>query len=51
MLEAGMVLAVEPKFVIPGTGAVGLENTYIVTPAGLENITPAPEDIETLQGV
>lgn len=51
ILEAGMVLAVEPKFVIPGTGAVGLENTYIVTPAGLENITPAPEDIETLQGV
>ncbi len=50
-LEAGMVLAVEPKFVLPGIGAVGVENTYIVSDNGLENITPAPEEITTLQGV
>ncbi len=29
-LVAGMVIAVEPKFVFPGQGAVGLENTYLV---------------------
>lgn len=29
-LEAGMVIAVEPKFVFPGEGAVGLETTYLV---------------------
>lgn len=50
MLQEGMVLAVEPKFVLPDIGAVGLENTYIVTSGGLENITPAPEEIITLQG-
>jgi Xaa-Pro aminopeptidase len=30
VLVAGMVIAVEPKFVFPGQGAVGLENTYLV---------------------
>lgn len=50
MLQEGMVLAVEPKFVLPKTGAVGLENTYIVTSSGLENITPMTEEIITLQG-
>jgi len=33
-LEAGMVLAVEPKQGIPGGGMVGVENTFEVTPAG-----------------
>jgi Xaa-Pro aminopeptidase len=26
-------------------GAVGAENTYLVTPNGLENLTPFPEEI------
>lgn len=39
------VVALEPKFVIPGTGPVGVENTYIVTSAGWECITNAPEEI------
>lgn len=50
LLQEGMTLALEPKFVLPGIGAVGLENTYIVTASGLENITPMTEDIITLQG-
>lgn len=45
VLEAGNVIAVEPKFVIPGVGAVGIENTYVVTPQGMECITLAPEEI------
>lgn len=46
VLEAGNVIAVEPKFVIPGTGAVGIENTYIVREEGaMECITGAPEEI------
>lgn len=44
-LREGNVIALEPKFVIPHTGAVGIENTYIVTPAGLQSITNAPEEI------
>ena len=33
-LEAGNVIAVEPKLVFPGLGAVGIENTYLVRPSG-----------------
>ncbi len=44
-LQANNVIAIEPKFVIPGTGAVGIENTYVVTPDGLECITRAPQEI------
>lgn len=48
-LEENMTLAIEPKFVIPAVGAVGVENTYIVTSLGLENITPFPEEIQELR--
>jgi len=44
----GMVFAYEPKFVLPGVGAVGNENTYIVTQNGIERITLAPEEIKEL---
>lgn len=43
-LEEGMVVALEPKFVFPD-GAVGVENTYLVTKDGLENLTVFDEDI------
>lgn len=45
ILAENNAIAIEPKFVIPGTGAVGIENTYIVTPAGMECITNAPQQI------
>lgn len=45
ILAEGNAIALEPKFVIPGTGAVGIENTYIVTSTGMECITRAPQDI------
>ena len=45
VLEEGMVIAFEPKFVLPGVGAVGIENTYLVTATGVECLTPAPEEI------
>lgn len=48
LLQAGMVLALEPKFVIPEVGAVGPENTYVVREDGLHNLTPYPEEIEVL---
>jgi len=43
-LEEGMVLALEPKFVFP-EGAVGVENTFVVTPHGLETLTVFEEEI------
>lgn len=48
VLAVGNVIAVEPKFVIPGVGAVGIENTYVVTESGMECITLAPEAITPL---
>lgn len=46
VLEAGNVIALEPKFVIPGTGAVGIENTYVVASYGPARcLTLAPESI------
>ena len=43
-----MTIAIEPKFVIPNEGAVGVENTYVVTEQGLENITIFPEEMSEL---
>jgi Xaa-Pro dipeptidase len=44
-LVAGHVVAVEPKFVFPGRGAVGIENMYAVTADGCETLTTADEEL------
>jgi Xaa-Pro aminopeptidase len=44
-LQAGMAIALEPKFVIDKIGAVGNESTYIVHENGMEKVTTAPEEI------
>jgi Xaa-Pro aminopeptidase len=44
-LVAGQVIAVEPKFVIPGKGAIGIENTFVVTDQGGERLSGFPDDI------
>ena len=48
VLQAGNVIALEPKFVIPQVGAVGIENTYVVRDSGLECLTNFPEEIQEL---
>lgn len=45
IIKHNNVIALEPKFVIPGTGAVGIENTYVVTDNGLQCITNSNENI------
>ena len=47
-LAEGMVFALEPKFVLPGLGAIGVENTWLVTATGLALITESPEHIRRL---
>jgi len=49
LLQQGMVLAFEPKFVLPDIGAVGIENTYIVTDSGIEKLTVGEEGIIKLE--
>ena len=50
VLAPGMVFTLEPKFVFPGEGAVGLENTYLVTGSGFETLTPLPEEVIRCDG-
>ena len=47
-LAEGMVFALEPKFVLPGLGAIGVENTWLVVASGLSCLTDAPEHIRQI---
>ena len=47
-LKPGMVIALEPKVVIPGIGVVGVENTHLVVADGLERLTHYPDEIEII---
>lgn len=44
-LREGMTFALEPKVIIPGEGIAGLENTYAVSPDGVESLNTASEEL------
>lgn len=44
-LLAGQTIAVEPKFLFPDRGAVGIENTFAVGENGCENLTSLSDEI------
>lgn len=48
ILELNNTIALEPKFVIPEVGAVGIENTYVIEDTGARSLTNAPEEIVQL---
>lgn len=48
ILERNNTIALEPKFVIPEVGAVGIENTYVIEDPGARSLTNAPEEIVQL---
>jgi Xaa-Pro aminopeptidase len=39
ILKPGMVITIEPAVYIPGWGGMRVEDTYLVTKTGLENLT------------
>ena len=45
IVQPGMTVAFEPKFVLAGIGAVGIENTFLVTDSGVEKMTLLDENI------
>lgn len=45
LLEPNIIFALEPKFVLPNVGAVGIENTFLVTESGIEKLTQFEENI------
>ncbi len=47
-LAAGHVIALEPKCLFPGVGAVGIENTWLITETGAERLTFTPDDLVIL---
>lgn len=48
LLEPGMVFAVEPKFIFPGVGHIGIEDTCLLTESGLEPITVSYDGLTIL---
>lgn len=48
ILQEGNIFALEPKFVIPGVGAVGIENSFAVHRSGIEKLTVLDEEIVSL---
>lgn len=44
-LQAGQTIAIEPKFVIPGHGVIGIENTFAVSSSGGVKLTDLPDEI------
>ena len=49
-LQANQVIAVEPKFVIPGKGVIGIENTFVVTDEGGQRLSDFSDGIVFLEG-
>lgn len=44
-LQSGQTIAIEPKFVFPGKGVIGIENTFAVSSDGGEKITDIDDQI------
>ncbi len=44
-LLEGMVVALEPKFIFPGRGMVGLENAWYISHNGPEKLSPIPDKL------
>ncbi|MCX6180087.1 MAG: Xaa-Pro peptidase family protein [Chlorobiales bacterium] len=49
LLQVNQVIAVEPKFIIPGKGIIGIENTFVVTAEGGLRLSDLPDDIVFLE--
>lgn len=48
VLQPGMVFALEPKFVFPDEGTVGVEDTFVMHEDGLEQLTGTDDEIQVL---
>jgi Xaa-Pro aminopeptidase len=49
VLQAGMVVTIEPGVYLPGWGGVRIEDDVLVTPEGCEILTSVPKDFASVQ--
>lgn len=49
VLQEGMVIAIEPKFIVPEKGLAGIENSFLVTSRGLERLTLFDDEIQVVE--
>ena len=47
-LAAGMAITIEPGAYLQGQGGVRIEDTVLVTPTGVEILTPTPKQLTVL---
>lgn len=47
-LKPGMVIALEPMFVFPNRGIIGLEDDYLITETGVERLTLTEQAVLTI---
>lgn len=50
-LQSGQTIAIEPKFVFPGKGVIGIENTFAVSNDGGEKITDFDDEIIYIKNI
>jgi Xaa-Pro dipeptidase len=48
VLQPGMVVALEPKFILPDKGLAGIENSFLVTDNGFEKLTVFDDNIQII---
>jgi Xaa-Pro dipeptidase len=48
ILKKGMIFALEPKFIFPDKGVVGIEDTFCITENGIEQVSFFDDDIQVL---
>jgi Xaa-Pro aminopeptidase len=49
ILEPGMIITIEPGIYLPGQGGVRIEDMYLVTDNGFENLNSLPTDLKVVQ--
>ncbi len=48
VMQENITIALEPKFIFPGEGLAGIENTFVVRKNGFEKLTKFDDEIQVI---